>query len=49
VSPVRPALDAGRPGEPVDDIVRLDHTGRPWRLADQRGRPVLLIFHRHLH
>jgi peroxiredoxin len=24
-----------------------DHGGR-WRLSEQRGRPVVLVFHRHL-
>jgi peroxiredoxin len=25
------------------------HDGTPWRLGDHIGRPVVLIFHRHLH
>jgi peroxiredoxin len=24
------------------------HDGRRWRLSDAHGRPVLLVFHRHL-
>jgi len=29
--------------------VRLpDHTGATWDLAEHRGHPVVLIFHRHL-
>lgn len=35
-------------GDPIDDFTLPDHTGRPWRLGAHRGRPVLLIFHRHL-
>lgn len=36
-------------GEPAPDIELVDETGMPWRLADQRGRPVVLVFHRHIH
>ena len=34
-----------------DDAPTIDlptHDGRRWVLADHRGRPVVLIFHRHL-
>jgi peroxiredoxin len=30
------------------DLVLPDAEGGTWRLADHRGRPVVLIFHRHL-
>ncbi|MGD9753263.1 MAG: redoxin domain-containing protein [Acidimicrobiia bacterium] len=36
-------------GEPIEDFERPDDEGRPWRLRDQRGRPVVLVFHRHLY
>jgi hypothetical protein len=32
----------------VPDVDLLDHDGRPWRLSEHRGRPVVLILHRHL-
>lgn len=35
-------------GERLDDIELVDDRGARWRLADQAGRPTLLIFHRHL-
>jgi peroxiredoxin len=34
--------------ESISDLSLPDHAGRPWNLTDRRGRPVLLIFHRHL-
>lgn len=37
-----------RIGEPVEDFEVVDEHGHPWRLSEQRGRPLLLIFHRHL-
>ena len=37
-----------RNGDDVGELELVDETGQPWRLADQRGRPVLLVFHRHL-
>lgn len=36
------------PGNLVEDFTLPDELGRPWTLSAQRGRPVLLIFHRHL-
>jgi hypothetical protein len=30
------------------DLELIDHTGRPWRPADRRGQPLVLILHRHL-
>ncbi|MCB0994600.1 MAG: redoxin domain-containing protein [Acidimicrobiales bacterium] len=35
-------------GDPVEDFTLSDDTGGRWRLSEHRGRPVLLIFHRHL-
>jgi peroxiredoxin len=34
--------------ELAPDFALPDHEGNLWRLADQRGHPVVLIFHRHL-
>ena len=35
-------------GDRIDDVTLIDQEGRPWSLADQRGRTLLLVFHRHL-
>ena len=35
-------------GELVPDVALVDHDGRPWHLGDHRGRPIVLILHRHL-
>lgn len=35
-------------GDPAPDVRLVDHTGAPWRLSDHAGRPVVLVFHRHL-
>jgi peroxiredoxin len=35
------------PGDTAPDIDLPDDEGNRWRLRDQRGRPVLLVFHRH--
>jgi peroxiredoxin len=32
----------------LPDVALVDHTGRPWRFSDHRGRPLLLVLHRHL-
>jgi len=37
-----------RLGATVEDFTLLDDRAQPWALSGQRGRPVLLIFHRHL-
>jgi peroxiredoxin len=37
-----------QPGDPAPAIDVVDEKGEQWRLSDHRGRPVLLIFHRHL-
>jgi len=38
-------LTVGDPAPPIDLAA---HDGSRWRLVDQAGRPVVLIFHRHL-
>ena len=35
-------------GEPLPAIEFVDHEGRPWHTAEMRGRPLVLILHRHL-
>jgi peroxiredoxin len=35
-------------GDPAPEIALPDHEGRVWRLSEQMGRPVVLVFHRHL-
>lgn len=35
-------------GDIVPDIALVDHENRPWRFSAQRGRPLVLILHRHL-
>jgi peroxiredoxin len=35
-------------GQVAPEIDLPDDAGRRWRLSDRRGRPVVLIFHRHL-
>ncbi len=35
-------------GDRPPDLDLLDHDGLPWRFADHRGRPVVVILHRHL-
>ncbi|HEV3470904.1 MAG TPA: peroxiredoxin [Pyrinomonadaceae bacterium] len=37
--------DAPRPGEPAPDFTLNDGEGREWRLSDQRGRVVVLLFY----
>jgi peroxiredoxin len=37
-----------RLGDPAPDFEAVAHDGSRWRLTDHRGRPVVLIFHRHL-
>ena len=36
-------------GSIAPDLVLQDAQGDLWRLADQRGKHVVLIFHRHIH
>ena len=35
-------------GDPLPDIELIDHYGRPWHTTAMRGRPLVLILHRHL-
>lgn len=35
-------------GDTLPDITLIDHMKQPWRTIDQRGRPLVLILHRHL-
>ena len=37
-----------RIGDHVSDFSLPDDRGTSWTLSAQRGRPVLLVFHRHL-
>jgi hypothetical protein len=35
-------------GDPLPDLELVDHEGRRWRTAELRGRPLVLVLHRHL-
>lgn len=35
-------------GDPFPDIELVDQHRRPWRTAERRGRPLVLVLHRHL-
>lgn len=35
-------------GDAAPELVLTDHLGGTWRLSAHRGRPVVLVFHRHL-
>ncbi len=35
-------------GDMVPDVLMVDHDGRSWKLSSYRGRPVVLVLHRHL-
>lgn len=35
-------------GDPFPDPELIDHTGSPWRPSHARGRPLVLVLHRHL-
>lgn len=37
-----------RVGDPIPDLELTDHRGCPWKPSDHRGRPVVLVLHRHL-
>jgi peroxiredoxin len=37
-----------RIGDLFPDIELVDHTGQPWSTADQLGRPLVMVLHRHL-
>ncbi len=36
------------PGSMAPEVAQPDDQGGWWRLSEHRGRPVVLIFHRHL-
>jgi peroxiredoxin len=42
---VRSAVEVG---DDAPEVELPDHAGALWRLSDHRGRPVVLLFHRHL-
>ena len=35
-------------GDVAPEIALPDHEGNIWRLSAHRGRPVVILFHRHL-
>jgi peroxiredoxin len=35
-------------GDVLPDVALVDHEGRSWRFSDHRGRPLVLVLHRHL-
>lgn len=35
-------------GQPLPDVALVDHEGAPFRFSDHRGRPLVLVLHRHL-
>ncbi len=35
-------------GDALPDLELVDHQGRPWRTGNMRGRPLVLVLHRHL-
>ena len=37
-----------RVGDSLPAVALVDHEGRAWRTEDHRGRPLVLILHRHL-
>ena len=37
-----------RLGDVLPDVAIVDAAGVAWRLSDYRGRPIILILHRHL-
>ena len=37
-----------RVGDLLPEVELVDEAGRIWRTADQLGRPLVLILHRHL-
>ena len=43
-----PVIDQAVVGKPAPDMTLPDQAGNEWRLRDHLGRPILLVFHRHL-
>jgi len=41
-------LDVIGEGDLVPPVALVDHEGNRWSLEDHRGRPIVLILHRHL-
>lgn len=41
--------EQARVGQPAPTIELADRNGSPWMLANQRGKTIVLIFHRHIH
>ena len=37
-----------RVGDQLPDLELIDDRQQPWRTDEQRGRPLVLILHRHL-
>jgi len=35
-------------GDLFPDVALVDHHGNPWRFNDHRGRPLVVVLHRHL-
>lgn len=35
-------------GDGLPDLDLIDHLGQAWRPGEHRGRPLVLILHRHL-
>ena len=35
-------------GDRLPDVELVDHRNRPWSTSGMRGRPLVLILHRHL-
>ena len=35
-------------GDLLPDVTLIDHEGAPFRFSDHRGRPLVLVLHRHL-
>jgi peroxiredoxin len=35
-------------GDLLPSLALVDHEGNPWSLQEHRGRPIVLILHRHL-
>jgi peroxiredoxin len=41
-------LDVIGEGDELPSVALVDHEGNRWHLEDHRGRPIVLILHRHL-
>lgn len=36
------------PDDPLPEVTLVDHEGRAFRFEDHRGRPLVIVLHRHL-